>query len=157
MCQIIWIHGTSYLRRLLIVVTKIIEESLYESRVANHSNKYSSTVRRNLTTDNLCTVYPIMRAVAFDPSGLQGLLFDLTLIDTLGRPSKDKTFCQYPLRRGTLLKKSDLGVIVKRNARSKGPRLLNSGIVPGPHVHFVGIFHSGIFPCSLVTNLLKAE
>lgn len=65
-----------------------------------------------------------MRAVAFDPSGLQGLLFDLTLIDTLVRPSKDKTFCQYSLRRETLLKKSDLGVIVKRHAHSKGPAII---------------------------------
>lgn len=63
-----------------------------ESRVAKYSNKHGSIVRRNLTTDNLYTVYPIMRAVAFDPSGLQGLLFDLTLIDILVRPSKDKTF-----------------------------------------------------------------
>lgn len=46
--------------------------------------------RYDLTTDNLGTVYPIMRADAFDPSGRQGLLFDLTLMDTLVCPSKDK-------------------------------------------------------------------
>lgn len=95
--QITRIRDTSYPGRLLIGGGKFIAArksfggSFHESRVANYSNKHGSTARRNLTTDNLCTVYPIMRAVAFDPSGLQGLLFDMTLIDTLV-PRKIKPF-----------------------------------------------------------------
>ena len=117
----------------------------HESRVANYSNKQFCS---NLTTDNLCTVYPIMRAVAFDPSGLQGLLFDLTLIDPLRRPSKDKTFCQYPLRQKTLLKKSDFGMIVKRHSRSKSLWPLSNGILPV-------VICSGIFPYARIRTSWK--
>ncbi|KAL0099904.1 hypothetical protein PUN28_019974 [Cardiocondyla obscurior] len=125
--EIIFPEETPYHEKF--IVRKLSEESLHESRVGNYPNKHNSAVRRNLTTDNLCTVYPIMRrclrskwtprpVIRSDPN-------------RYSRPSKDKTL-SVPVASRDPFKEVRLGGDCKTTRSFQGPPL-SSGISPRPY------------------------